>query len=538
MIETYGTEVGTEKQVQLLSQIIEAKITFQTLTIRHCAALTNSILLMLLKESKGLTRLVLMDCPEITEELSIYLEKHTQDIEVLVLRQLPNITWVGKLKDSIEYSQINLPQLKVIDISNNLQLHTIAIHSSVQIQAIFQHNAMLTQLILPFDKIKQVDMQGCRALTDNSLLTALEKSPVLPRLNLENCPQVTAELWQCLHHINQQATWGYPKWDIAKWQTQVLGLTLYIGTAVNHIEGASLVDEQHLMLISGLLANNLKLLTLLVTFSPDSGVVSFDPLLKLLELNQSLTSLCIVGMPLAYNDADRILKTIERVPKLKTLALAVEDSHSIILMLCCRFGTLIRERDIIINGVKVMPEWQSAALARAEPLAISADEVASQAMLIDVLGAAIQNADCLISEEATNILALLSGAKRLTKWAAHVAKLLSGQIPRSLVLGRTESVMLSEQQAQDEDCSSSSSSGGASSSSTDFASSSSSSTSSSSNSGNISPVLPHHTEFGMYSGPSSMGPTSCNDPDAFGEFGDLKQPRTLSSVNLTSLSIN
>ena len=84
------------KQKAILKLVITEQIAFHTLTIHHCAVLTDETLTALLKNApETLSRLTLVDCPQLTSKLSGVLEKHTPYLTTLTLRQLPKLEGLG-----------------------------------------------------------------------------------------------------------------------------------------------------------------------------------------------------------------------------------------------------------------------------------------------------------------------------------------------------------------------------------------------------------------------------------------------------------
>ncbi len=453
------------KQKAILKLIITEQMAFHTLTIRHCAALTDELLAALLKNTPELGRLTLVDCPQVTDKLGGMLERYTPHLTTLTLRQLPNLAGLanrvvtGLVNQVVSYDPINLPHLRRVNVSDNLQLRAIAIQSRALMLATCKHNPVLTELTLFCEalnaldvsecqqlgndglknvlqscrQVNQLNLSGCQQLTNRGLQNALQTYPALPKLTIDNCRNVGAQLWWCMDYIGQQAVSVFPQWNMKTWQSPVLlSLLPYASDRVVQIDSDA-IEPNQLDVVMGLVASNLDVHTVLINLSSEHIATSLSPLLRLLQSNHSIMALCITGASLNHVMAEHMTTTVARCAAIRILALTVDNSQAAIAQL--QQATQLSQ--VMLNGVNVTSQLKASRAANSS--AIANELKGQQAMMVDVLALSMQHESAAIRQSVANTLALLSASGKLDECKQRVTELLSGENPTLLTVQHAES---------------------------------------------------------------------------------------------------
>ncbi len=439
MLIAGGKQPDIAKQKAILKLIINEQIAFHTLSIRHCGALTDDMLISLLKNAPELSRLTLIDCPQLTDKLGKTIEKLTPNVTTLTLRQLPNLEGLGNkvvargANQDNSYDPINLPHLRRVNISDNLQLCAIAVQSRALTLATTKHNPLLAELTLFCEGLKALDVSGCAQLTDKGLQNTLQSYQALPRLNVDNCAAINTELWHCVAYVSQQAVSVFPQWNLKTWKQAGLLLLPYASDRVVQIDSGA-IEPNQLTVVMGLVASNPGAHTVLVTVSPKSVATVLNPLLALLKNNTAIAALCITGASLDNMMAEHMILAVATCGNLHTVALTVDNSQAAIAQL----QQVTQLTQVMVNGVNVTSLLQADKATNG--VAIVNDASGQQAMSVDVLALAMQHESSAIRQSAANTLALLSAAGKLPECKQRIAELLSGENPTLLTVQHAESV--------------------------------------------------------------------------------------------------
>ncbi len=442
MMVAGSKQADEAKQKAILKLIVNEQIGFHTLTIRHCAALTDETLAALLKNAPELSRLTLIDCPQVSDKLGKTIEKYTSHLTTLTLRQLPKLEGLGNrvvaglVNRVVSYDPINLPHLRRVNVSDNLQLSALAIQSRALTLATIKHSPVLTELTLFCEGLKALDVSECAQLSDNGLHKALQFYQVLPRLNVDNCPAIRVELWHCMEHVSQQAVSSFPKWNMKVWQQSVLSLLPYASDAVVQLD-ITAIEPNQVALVMGLVAFNPDAHTVLVTLSPKNIATSLMPLLTLLQSNHNMAALCITGASLDTVMTEQVIMAVARCANVRMVALTVDNSQLAIAQL----QQVTQLTQVMVNGVNMTSPLQAGSATNIA--AIPNDVRGQQAMMVDVLALVMQHESLLIRQSAANTLALMSAAGKLSECKQQVAALLSNESPTPLTTQQAEPVILS-----------------------------------------------------------------------------------------------
>ena len=333
----------------------------------------------------------------------------------------------GVVNQVVSYDPINLSHLRRMNVSNNPLLGTIAIQSRTLTLATCKHNPKLTGLTLFCEGLKALDVSGCQRLGDKGLHKALKFYQVLPRLNIDNCPAIHADLWHWMAHVSQQAVSCFPKWAMNAWQQSVLSLLPYASDSVVDID-CETIEPNQVALAMRLVTSNLDAHTILVNLPPKNIATTLTLLLILLKSNHNIVALCITGASLDTVMAEQVITAVAQCPHLGTMALSVDNSQLAIAQL----QQVRHLAQVMINGVNITSLLQAGcAMNRA---AIANDVKGQQAMVVDVLALAMQHEAASVRQATANTLALLSATGKLSECKQQTTALLSGENPTPLTV--------------------------------------------------------------------------------------------------------
>jgi WD40 repeat protein len=324
MILPHSQKPDIKKQEALLTIIVLENIPFQTVTIQHCAALTDEYLIALLKNSPGLKKLKLVDCPQLTEKISVAIEKYTPTLVSLTLLYLPNLLAIGKkvmsrLGRKIDYEPINLQQLTRLNVSELLHCERIAIQCPHLTLATTKRNPQLMEVSLFSEKLNAWDLSYCDAFTDGALTKTTWNYLFLPRLNIQGCKNIQSRIF---HYLSDNNMSGLVRMlSNEKWRQRTSLFERCLSAALFRF-GQETFDVAEITVTSSLLSKN--------------------P--QLLELDFSDTTI---------NDDDIFvfLEALRTHPTLKVLKITLNDLSVLHSSIVAIFGTNLVLTTFIINGI-------------------------------------------------------------------------------------------------------------------------------------------------------------------------------------------
>jgi hypothetical protein len=285
-------EPDIKKQEALLKIIITENTAFQSITLQHCAALTDDHVITLLKNSPGLRKLKLVDCPQLTGKIGAAIEKYAPTVVSLTLLRLPQVLFIGtKVKGlvnrKVEYQPINLQHLTRVNISEMLQLEHLVIQCSQLTLATTKRNPQLSEVTLLSERLEAWDLSYCDAMGDEALVTAARGCKLIRRLNIQGCRRIQSPLF---HHISAQLPHLFQLLSFKQWQRREDWFYRSATEAVFYAEEAFDVAEMTAM--NTLLSHNTALIELDYSHSPMGDETLFSlldavqnhPTLKRLKL--------------------------------------------------------------------------------------------------------------------------------------------------------------------------------------------------------------------------------------------------------------
>ena len=283
-----------------------------------------------------------------------------------------------------------------------------------------KHNPILTELTLFCEKLKALDVSGCLQLSDNDLHQTFKFYQVLPKLNIDKCQAICAELWQCMGYITQQVGSHFPNWNLKMWKQSVLPLLPYASDTVIQMDMEA-IESNQVGLVMGLVAFNPNVHTIFMTLSPKNIAAVLTQLLILLQTNHNIAALCITGVLLNIVMVQQVITVIAQCENIHTVALIVDNIQLAIEQF--QQVTLQKQQltQVMVNGVNI-----TSLLLQKEghipknilsiiPVDTSKEE---QAMKVDVLALAIMQHDDVLSplhQSAMNMLELFSASGKLSK---------------------------------------------------------------------------------------------------------------------------